>query len=131
MGAPNGSTGTFTMGGSTPNNTATGVLNVNTAMVIGSNSVSGSTVATHGNLIINGGIANMFVDITRTGSATTGNLTLNGGVLDMHGHQIGSAASTITSGVASAIACRPTRTAAAHRPCSLRIPAKACDPRRA
>ena len=93
---PNGSTGTFTLGTSAA---STGVLNVSSSFIIGNNT-GATTVATHGNFIINGGAANLSSDITRVGN-TTSNLTTNAGTLNMNGHAIGSAASPITVALAN------------------------------
>src|SRR6185436_4292478 len=61
---PNGVTGTFTLGGPTPDSAATGVLNVNTTFrMIDRNQAAGTTPLT-AVFNINGGTANIFSDIS-------------------------------------------------------------------
>lgn len=91
--APNGSSGTFTLGA---DNTSTGVLNVSAGMLLG-NVTNASTVTKTdaGAFVINGGTANIGADIislknpAATGTTLTTTLTLAGGTLNMNGHAIG------------------------------------------
>ena len=86
----------------TPNPAATGVLNVNTTFDLGNqttnNSLAGSvpTAATFG---VYGGTANINADIVDASTVGTRNttLTVDGGTLNIMGHNIGSAASPITT----------------------------------
>ncbi len=96
--APNGVKGTFTLGGATPNNTATGVLNVSTSFFLANNTNTTTTTAT-GTFIINGGTANIGTNITVPSTKGTSNttLTLAGGTLNMTGHAIGTAAAPVTT----------------------------------
>jgi autotransporter-associated beta strand protein len=93
---PDGPKGTFTMGGASANNTATGVLTVNTNFYLANllSTSTGTRTAT-GTFIQNGGTTNVGGDIkvnvasaSVTGTAST-SLTLAGGTLNMNGHQIG------------------------------------------
>ena len=101
--AGNGVTGTFTMGGASPNNTATGVLNVSTQFYLANLTNTNATATTaKGSFIMNGGTTNASTDIivfkgaSTTASATT-TLTLAGGLLNMNGHGIGTATNPITT----------------------------------
>jgi fibronectin-binding autotransporter adhesin len=92
-----GSIGSLTLGNSTPNTLATGVLNVTTSFVLATNTNTTAGTAT-GSFTINGGTANIGSDITVAGTGTrVANLTLAGGLLNMNGHAIGSAALPITN----------------------------------
>jgi autotransporter-associated beta strand protein len=95
----NGASGFFTLGGATPNNTATGVLNVNTQFLLG-NDTSTAAAPTKATFTVNGGTANINANIqVVTNDADTSTdvftLTLAGGTLNMMGHGIGTAAAPV------------------------------------
>lgn len=100
--APNGAVGIFTLGGSTPNDTSTAILNVtNQFLLANRTNTANLTSIANGTFVINGGTANINTDIAD--ASTSGDLTsrfttltLASGALDMMGHEIGSAASPIT-----------------------------------
>jgi len=103
--APNGSTGTFTLGGPTAGNAAaTGTLNVTTQFLLANRTnTNASAGSSSGSFVINGGTANITTDIL-DGSTTTNSanpnqttLTLDGGTLKMNGRNIGSYAAPITT----------------------------------
>jgi autotransporter-associated beta strand protein len=97
---PGGATGAVTVGGASPNNTATGVFNVGSVSSAGTfvlgkdtntNASPGTATAT---FTINGGTANVFgTNITNasTKGTTVSTLNLSSGLLDMHGNSIGGA----------------------------------------
>jgi fibronectin-binding autotransporter adhesin len=91
--SPTGPTGNLTIGGATPNTTATGVFNVSSSFVLGNVAINPTTLPTAtANFTINGGTANIASNITvpSTFGTTTSTLTLaGGGVLNMAGHSIG------------------------------------------
>jgi autotransporter-associated beta strand protein len=95
-----GPVGTFTLGGASPNTTATGVLNVNTQFALINRTASSAVQAT-GVFNINGGTANINTDITivDSGGAGARNATINlaGGTLNMMGHAIGNSTFAITN----------------------------------
>jgi fibronectin-binding autotransporter adhesin len=100
--APNGSSGTFTLGGAFPNDTATGVLTVNNQFLLANRTTTNASSPASGTFVINGGTAVINTDIldgSTTGDATLRNttLTLAGGTLNMTGHNIGSATAPITT----------------------------------
>ena len=93
--------GSFTLGGATPNSTATGVLNVNLSFNLADETSAG---ASSGTFTINGGTANIgtpgtpvnIVDASTTGTRTT-KLVLAGGTLNMNGGSIGDSVAPITT----------------------------------
>jgi fibronectin-binding autotransporter adhesin len=99
-GAPNGITGTFELGGSFPNETATGVLNVGEFLLVNRTIATGTQA--NGTFTINGGTANidadiLIVDNSTTGAARSTTLTLAAGRLNMMGHAIGTVALPINN----------------------------------
>jgi autotransporter-associated beta strand protein len=103
--APNGTTGTFTMGGPNPGNTAaTGVLNVASQFFLANrtNTAAGAGKST-GSFVLNGGTANVATDIldasttVSSAGANSTTLTVDGGTLNMMGHNIGTYAAPITT----------------------------------
>jgi autotransporter-associated beta strand protein len=99
--AGNGARGTFTLG---TDASSTGVLNVNTSMLLGNvtNGATG-TKTTTAIFTINGGTANLYADITTNknaaaiGTTVNSTLTMNAGTLNMNGKNIGGAAAPIGS----------------------------------
>ncbi len=102
-----GVSGTFTLGGSTPNTTATGVLQVGTPTTPGNFYLANLANATNssnnaGTFVINGGTANIYGNISinvvagDTASAST-TLTLAGGTLNMEGNSIASVAHPVNN----------------------------------
>jgi autotransporter-associated beta strand protein len=93
--------GTFTLGGASPNDTATGVLNVSTQFLLVNRTLGTSTGAANSAFVINGGTANINADMAIVDAATGGsrntNLTLAAGTLNMMGHAIASAALPINN----------------------------------
>src|SRR5207249_1297201 len=79
-----------------PNNTATGVLTVNTTFNLANQTVAGTATGTFN---LNGGTVNSNADIADPSTLGTHTTTLNlaGGTLDMMGHAIGSNGSPITN----------------------------------
>jgi fibronectin-binding autotransporter adhesin len=96
--SPNGPTGSITIGGSTPNNTATGTFTASGGIILGENTngngeaETGTATAT---LTLNGGNTTVMNNITNSSSAgnTVATLNLFGGGLDMSNGVIGTAAS--------------------------------------
>jgi fibronectin-binding autotransporter adhesin len=105
--APNGVSGTFTLGGASPNTTATGMLNVtgaSPAFFLGNvTNANTGTKTDKATFIINGGTANISTNIqtakaaAATGTTVTSTLTVAGGTLNMNGNSIGTAAAPITT----------------------------------
>ncbi|MGN6370655.1 MAG: beta strand repeat-containing protein [Phycisphaerae bacterium] len=100
--AANGITGIFTLGGTTPNDTATGVLNVTSQFTLANATNPGATAnVANGTFIVNGGVANINSDIVvgqAPGIVATTNTTLQlaGGTLNMMGHAIGPVADGVS-----------------------------------
>src|SRR5262249_9450171 len=95
--------GTFTLGGASPNTTATGVLTVTDHFYLANRTNALGPIAA-GSFIINGGTADIRTDITdpsTVGTRST-NLLLNSGTLNMNGHSIGSSTSPISNATLSA-----------------------------
>ena len=92
--------GTLTLGS---NATSTGLLDVSGGFIIGNNTSTSTTVKTdNASFIMNGGTANLHVDITSANAkpATTtiaSVLSLLGGTLNMNGNQIGHVSGTNTT----------------------------------
>ncbi len=86
-----GRRGAFYLGGLTVNPSATGVLTVNTSLVLGNNTNTAASGPTHGAFVVNGGTGNIGSDITTAGTqgSRTSSIVLAGGTLNMQGHQIG------------------------------------------
>ena len=85
-----GPTGTLTIGGSSPNTSATGIFSAYGSFVMGNVTATTTATAT-ANFTVNGGVANILsnVVVTSTTGNTTSNFTLAGGVLNMTGHAVG------------------------------------------
>ncbi len=94
-----GARGAFYLGGLTVNPSATGVLTVNTSLVLGNNTNTAASGPTHGAFVVNGGTGNIGSDITTAGTqgSRTSSIVLAGGTLNMQGHQIGTSAAPITN----------------------------------
>ncbi len=95
----NGAAGEFRLGGDTPNNTATGILTVNNSFFLGNDTSTVLTSPTKPTFTVNGGTANINVDIQVVSngdtSIDTNTLTVAGGTLNMTNHNIGSYASPV------------------------------------
>jgi fibronectin-binding autotransporter adhesin len=93
-----GSKGTLTLGGPTPNTTATGVLNVSSSFVLATDTNTTANSIATGTFIINGGTANVSANITVVNThAIAATLTLADGTLNMNGFAIGTATAPITT----------------------------------
>ena len=101
LGVHTGSTGQgsglFTLGGATPNNTASGIFNVNTTFNIARQTSNNTSGTTTGTFTINGATANINSDINDVSTIGThlGTINLNGGTLNMMGHGIGTNTGTL------------------------------------
>jgi autotransporter-associated beta strand protein len=90
----NGTTASITLGGSTPNNTATGVFTsggITLGQFTNTNSTTVANATAIANLTINGGTANINGSISNTSNqgVTTSTVNLNSGTLNMNGNSIG------------------------------------------
>ena len=103
--AANGATGTFTVGGPNPGNSAaTGVLNVASQFFLANRTNTNAAAGkSSGTFVVNGGAANIATDIldasttVATAGANVTTLTVDGGTLNMMGHNIGTYAAPITT----------------------------------
>ena len=97
-----GVTGTFTLGGASPDSTATGVLTVNNQFLMVNRNQATSNTPMNATFNINGGTANINTNISITDSMTSGTgtrtavINLQGGMLNMNGNSIGSSALPVT-----------------------------------